>query len=146
MPRKTGKRKTTKARATRKPKLKKKADPEAKSGSEESKILAAISYIIGIFAIIIYFAKEEDRYVRKHAIQAVAWGILVIIAWIVVAIIAAILGLIPLVGPTLAEILWALFWIAAIIATLVFAVWAYQGKEFKIPWLTDRIKGILEKA
>ncbi len=52
----------------------------AEPGSD-SRIFAAIPYVLGILiAIIVYFVKKEDPYVRFHAMQAILFDIVVMAA------------------------------------------------------------------
>ncbi len=100
---------------------------------EKNRQKAALAYLL-IPALYFLFNKEEDLFVKFHSQQAVVFTI----ASFVVSV---ILGFIPIIGWALSP-LWGL---------TCFAMWlflmlkAYQGEEYKIPWLTDFVLEMLAK-
>ena len=110
---------------------------------DDSRILAAISYVLGIFAIVLYLVKKDDEYVKDHSINAIAWGIWVIVGWIVMLIIASILSIIPFIGFALSAILWALFDLGVLVILVILAIKAYNGEMIHIP-LYNAVRNAIE--
>ncbi len=148
--RKVAKKKTTKRKATAKKSVKRTSAREPKKPEveeriddikldyETSKIIAAISYIIGILAIIPYFLVEKkNKFVRFHAMQGFILGIAWIVLWIVVSIVEMILGKIPFVGWILAGLLWLAYFVGVIIVVIYLAYQAYLGKTYRISWISN---------
>jgi uncharacterized membrane protein len=65
--------------------------------------------------------KKARPFIKYHAVQALAWGVVWLVAYIIV------------IGLCLSP-LW-------LVATIWFAIKAYQGEYLTIPVLTDFIKG-----
>ena len=90
---------------------------------------AALSYALGWLSGIVFLLIEKDSFVRFHAAQSVVtFGILTIIV------------LIPF--------LWffvPIAWIFGFVLWLVLIYKAYQGEEFKLPWVGDLAKKLLGK-
>jgi uncharacterized membrane protein len=113
--------------------------PEEKSAFEESpgavgeitendKLMAALSYPIPIVAIVILVSETNKArpFQRYHAVQALAF-------WVVLAVIGIVLSVVTLGFGTLClPILW--------LVSLWPAYEAYQGKYMKMPVITDFIR------
>lgn len=81
---------------------------------------AALSYGLGWITGIVFLLIEKDPFVRFHAMQSVVtFGAL------------TIFNFIPLIGWVLSP----LIWIVGFILWLVLIYKAYQGEEFKLPWV-----------
>jgi uncharacterized membrane protein len=95
--------------------------------NDQDKLMAALSYPIGIVAIVILLVEDmKNRPFQKyHAVQALAVNIILLILSIVLGW-TVILACVPL-------ILW--------LVTLYWAFKAYQGEYFEIPGLTNFLKG-----
>jgi len=96
--------------------------------SDRSKVLAAVAYILTwLTGLIIYLvADKNDKYARYHAVQAIVFGVAVMV-------IGFVLGFIPIIGWILSPI----YWLLVLIAIIVFAVKAYKGEKFKLPIAGD---------
>ncbi|MCJ7804679.1 DUF4870 domain-containing protein [Patescibacteria group bacterium] len=91
---------------------------------------AALSYVLGWLTGIVFLLIEKDPFVRFHAAQSiVVFGILTIIV------------LIPGIGWVIAP----LAWIVGFVLWLVLIFKAYQGEEFKLPWVGNVAKKLLGK-
>ncbi len=141
------KRRVTKAKARSKPTAKQPVVKEEiqldamKLDYETSRVVAAISYIIGILAVIPYLlVDKENKFLRFHTLQAAILGVVWIIAWVVVSIVAVILGAIPLIGWLLGALLWLAFDLVVIVITIYLAYQAYIGKKYEVPWIADFAK------
>jgi uncharacterized membrane protein len=92
---------------------------------------AALSYVLGWITGIVFLLIEKDKFVRFHAAQSVVvFGIL------------TVLVLIPGIGWVIAP----LAWIVGFVLWLVLIFKAYQGEEFKLPWIGDLAKKLLGKV
>ncbi len=96
--------------------------------NDNSKVLAAVAYILTwLTGLIIYLvADKNDKYARYHAVQAIVFGVAVMV-------IGFVLGFIPIIGWILSPI----YWLLVLIAIIVFAVKAYKGEKFKLPIAGD---------
>ncbi len=91
---------------------------------------AALSYVLGWITGLIFLFIEKDPFVRFHAAQSIIiFGIL------------TILGFVPIIGWVIAPLLG----IVGFVLWLVLIYKAYQGEEFKIPWVSDLAKKLLGK-
>ncbi len=93
------------------------------------KTAAALSYVLGWVTGIIFLLIEKDPFVRFHAAQSVVvFGILTVIV-----LIPFLWFFIPIV------------WIVGFVLWLVLIYKAYQGEEFKLPWVGNLAKKLLGK-
>jgi len=83
---------------------------------------AALSYVLGWLTGIIFLLIEKDKFVRFHAMQSiVTFGLLTVLSFV------------PVVGWLLSPLLM----IVGFILWLVLIFKAYQGEEFKLPWIGE---------
>lgn len=92
---------------------------------------AALSYVLGwlsgLFFLLMY---KKDAFVRFHAAQSiVTFGILTIIVFI----------------PVIGWILSPLVWIVGFVLWLFLIYKAYQGEEFKLPWVGNLAKKLMSR-
>jgi len=117
----------------------KKEETHKKSGGKEkdSNLLAALGYIIGVLAIILYFVKPNDKYVRFHALQSVLLWVGVIVVMVVFGIGTTILSLIPVINvlACITGVIAAFFWVIGLIAALYCAWKSYNGEEYELPYI-----------
>lgn len=91
---------------------------------------AALSYVLGWLTGIVFLLIEKDPYVRFHAAQSIIiFGILTIVA---------VIPFLWMIAP--------LAWIVGFVLWLVLIFKAYQGEEFKLPWVSDLAKKLLKKV
>ena len=95
--------------------------------NDQDKLMAALSYPIGIVAIVILLVEDMKKrpFQKYHAVQALAVNVVIIIASIVLGW-TIVLACVPL-------LLW--------LVTFYWAFKAYQGEYFEIPGLTGFLKG-----
>jgi len=95
--------------------------------SDQDKLMAALSYPIGIVALVILLVEDmKNRPFQKyHAVQALAVNIVIVILAIVLGW-TIVLACVPF-----------LVWLV----TFYWAFKAYQGEYFEIPGLTGILKG-----
>ena len=90
---------------------------------------AALSYVLGWVTGIVFLLIEKDSFVRFHAAQSVVtFGILTAIV---------VIPIFWVIAP--------LAWIVGFVLWLVLIYKAYQGEEFKLPWVGKLAKKLLGK-
>ena len=101
--------------------------------SDTGKILAAIGYLVGIVALIAILIEpyKNERYVRHHAVQALAiW-----VGWILISVVSAI----PIVGWIVA----AVGWVALLVFSIMGAIKAFQGEMWEMPVVYNIVKSYI---
>jgi len=94
---------------------------------------AALAYLL-IPAIYFLATQEKDSLVKFHSQQAIIFCVALIVG-------PLLLGIIPILKWIIVP-----FWTLVAFATWLFLIFkAYQGEEYKIPWLTDFVLGKLAK-
>ncbi len=107
---------------------------------EDSKILAAASYVLLVLSgVLMLVFKEEDDFVKFHSIQSILFSVVFFIVWIVLRLFEFIISFIPFTQ--------ALIWFLDLILAVVFiAAWLYlmyqalEGKKYTIPFFRDFMK------
>jgi uncharacterized membrane protein len=94
--------------------------------SDTSKILAAIGYIFWIVAIVAILIDpyKEEQFIKFHAVQALALGVLSMISW-----------MIPIIG-----------WIVGIVIfvfQIIGAIKAFGGNYYQMPVVYGLVKGFM---
>jgi len=106
--------------------------------SQEQPIMAALSYIVGILAIIILVTDmKKSRYMRFHGFQA----LFMIVVWIAFGVVAAILQVVPIIGTLIA----LLGYLALIVLGIILAVKAYNKQELELPVITKMAREQADK-
>ncbi|MRR12083.1 DUF4870 domain-containing protein [bacterium] len=98
--------------------------------SDTGKILAAIGYLVGIVALIAILIEpyKNEKFVRHHAIQALAiW-----VGWIIISVVSAI----PVIGWIVA----AVGWIALLVFSIMGLIKAFQGEYWEMPVVYNLVK------
>lgn len=98
--------------------------------SDTGKILAAIGYLVGIVALIAILIEpyKNERYVRHHAVQALAiW-----VGWIAISVVSAI----PIIGWIIA----AVGWVVLLVFAIMGAIKAFQGEMWEMPVVYGLVK------
>ncbi|MFH0884388.1 MAG: hypothetical protein V1861_01625 [Candidatus Micrarchaeota archaeon] len=117
--------------------------PRTEEPNDESRLIAAISYVFGVFvAVIIFLLKKEDRYVKFHAAQAIMVDLAVMVLGLGAAVIgiglAVVLGIATMgigffLGFWLVWLVLMVFGLCVLIVRLFLAFQAFSGKRFGIP-------------
>ena len=127
--------------------------PQGKSGiGLDANIAAALGYIVGILALILFFIEKENRFVRFHAIQSVIYTVATVVLIIVLSILSAILTVVfasidsslAFVG-MLFYLLILLLWLAWFAGLIFAAIKAYQGQMFKLPFVGNMAEKLANK-
>ncbi|MCK4319767.1 DUF4870 domain-containing protein [Candidatus Micrarchaeota archaeon] len=113
--------------------------PKKAGGSleNESKLLGAISYILGIFALIIYLIKKDDRFVRFHALQSAFLSIVIIVLTILFNIATMVLGALTAGIGAIAMLCTFPLFLVAFAYIIYLAYKAYQGEMVMVPMLGE---------
>ncbi len=100
-------------------------------------ILAPLSFVIPIIALV-SSGYKESRYMRYHAYNGLFWGIAVIVIGVVLAFVQIFLGITGLgVLARLIGLVLNVYGLAALIASIMFAIKASNRQEVKIPVISD---------
>ncbi|MBW3012981.1 DUF4870 domain-containing protein [Candidatus Woesearchaeota archaeon] len=102
---------------------------------ETQKILVALGYPIWIIALIMAIVEKKDKDVKYHAFQALFFGIAFIVIWIVLWIVFTILTVATFGILGFMFLLLPIVWLIYIIMAIVYAVKAYKGEKFKVPFV-----------
>jgi uncharacterized membrane protein len=114
---------------------------KSSTGLDEN-VAALLSYLFNWLSGLIFFLIEKDsRLVRFHAMQsilltagAIVVGIVLYVAWVVVAIALAMMSdVLATLGGLVIGLLILVFWVCVLIAFILCMVKAYQGQFFKLP-------------
>lgn len=109
------------------------ADQPAGGGAtSDDTALAAVAYILTWLTGLIIFlvADKEDTYTRYHALQAIGFGVAVVI-------VSFLLQIIGFASPGILFPTFGLLGVAVIVAIILMAVKAYQGSKFRLPLIAD---------
>jgi uncharacterized membrane protein len=125
----------------------------------EPNIAAALSYI-WIVGLIFFIMEKENRFIRFHALQSILYGVLWIVAVIVLSIvnvvIAIVFGVVASAAGDAGALVGMIVWLISMFIWLVFplvylgtlilaAVKAYQGKTFKLPIIGNMAERMVNK-
>lgn len=98
--------------------------------SDTGKILAALGYLVGIVALVAILIEpyKNERFVKHHAIQALA----VWVGWILVSVVSAI--------PVIGWIISAVGWIVLLVFSIMGAIKAFQSEMWEMPVVYNIVK------
>lgn len=100
--------------------------PETALGVSEN-VASALAYLlVWISGIVVLILEKENQRVRFHAMQSIA-------VFVPLNVLAVVSGYVPLVGGLLGP----LTGIVSIILWIVLMVNAVQGKEFRLPYVSE---------
>ena len=124
-------------------------DPAAPAAANESEldgnVAGALSYLFGfISGLIFYLIKRDNRFVRWHAAQSMAFNVLLVVASIVLTVVQLVFTTVMFSGSdsgflvgSLVSLILGVVWL--ILAVGGFGAWvylmikAYQGEAVRIP-------------
>jgi len=110
------------------------------AGSDDSKVLGAIAYFLGFFAILLYLIKKDDKFVKFHSIQSILLNVVWMVVFtvlmigsmsltVVTAMMGGIGGLSMLCLP---------FAGLGVLVIVLFMMWkAFSGEMYKLPFIGD---------
>ena len=100
--------------------------PETSLGVSQN-VAAALAYVLGwVSGVIVLMIEKNNKYVRFHAMQSIA-------VFVPLTVISFAAGYVPVIGGLIA---WLLP-IATLIIWIILIVTAAQGKEFKLPYISE---------
>jgi uncharacterized membrane protein len=99
--------------------------------TESSKLLAALGYLFPIIAIIVLFIEpyKDEKFVRFHAVQALAVGVLYVVA--------GMIAWVPLIG-------WIL-WLVPLVLAIMGLVKAFQSEYWEMPIVYGLVKSFIRE-
>lgn len=99
-------------------------------------VLAALGYPLGIFALITVLIEKSDREVRFHGWNGLFWNIGILIVMVALTFLMIVLNDVRGIGSLLSLLTWAVR-VAWFVASIIFAVNAYNRKPVNIPVISD---------
>jgi len=98
--------------------------PNSASDGSNDKLLAALTYPIPLVGIVILVSDsmKNNPFLRTHAIQSLALGVVLFVLSIILSFTVILACIAPII------------WLAI---TIYYGYQAYQGKDVKIPVVTD---------
>ncbi|MEW6189719.1 MAG: DUF4870 domain-containing protein [Actinomycetota bacterium] len=111
--------------------------PKSSTGIEPN-VAGLLCYLLTwLTGLIFYLIEKENKDVRFHAMQAILFGVALIVGWIILAILGVILTYIPIIGAIIYMLLGAAYSIGAFALWIILMIKAYQGGRYKLPVLGD---------
>lgn len=122
-------------------------------GGLEANVAAALGYPIGIIAIIMVIVEKQNRFARFHALQSLFYHVAMLVVFFVVMIVGIILTIaMAAANSSLGSIAGLLLWLIYMLIFLGYfggliyaAVQAYNGKLFKLPFVSKFAEQIANK-
>ena len=103
------------------------ADPGKSSTGMQANVAALLAYVLGLVTGLVFFLIEKDsKFVKFHAMQSIAFSVVMFIA-------GFILAFIPFIGVFGTMVLN----LGGLVVWIILMVKAYQGELFKLPVLGD---------
>lgn len=120
--------------------------PKDKTGMGlDANIAALLSYIIGLFALILFLVEKENRFARFHALQSLFYHVAAVVVFIGLVTLLIILSIISADLGRLLAALFPLVSLAFLAGLIICAVKAYQGQAFKLPVVGDMAEKMINK-
>ena len=116
--------------------------PQGTSSSGlDPKVAAMLSYLFGwIGGLVFLLIDKDDKYVRFHAVQSIAFNVVIAGLWILLSILSSVLFAMPsllLAAAALLSLVFGVLWLAIFVLWIVLMVKAYGGEKFKLPIIGD---------
>ncbi|WP_256301951.1 DUF4870 domain-containing protein [Haloarchaeobius salinus] len=103
----------------------------------EPNVAGAVAYLFGfITGVAMLLIDGDNEFVRFHAIQSIAFNVVVVAVYVVLSFVTLFLSFLPVVGD-LFSFLFGLFY--PVVGLVTFLVWAfllykaYEGERFELP-------------
>ena len=97
-------------------------------------VAGALAYVLGpITGIVFLVLEKENRFVRFHAAQSIAVGIVLIALSIALSILSTVLAFIPVLGWILGLLLALVLGFGSFVLWLLLMWRAWQGREWETP-------------
>ena len=103
-------------------------------------ILAPLSFVLPIIPLV-SSGMKGSRYMRYHAFNGLFWGIGVIVIGVILGVLQIFLGIggvLPYALLRLIRMVCNLWWLAALIGSIMFAIKANNRQKVTIPVISDR--------
>lgn len=118
--------------------------------SSDEKLMAALSYwgsiLLLVPTLVIYLIKkDESAFIKKHAVQSLAFGLVTLaVSWVVFPIISTVLGAVTLgIGALIFLPIQLIFSLGCLAYVIYLGVLVFQGEDPEIPIISEKIQGFL---
>lgn len=116
--------------------------PKPSSNGTENRIFAALSYASILFVIPLIL-KHDDDYVYFHARQGMALFLAEVVVWFVVFMLESfVVAIAPRSSLDIMGALGALAWVFFVAVSLIWAYFAFVGREKEMPFLGRIARGL----
>ncbi|MCX8200378.1 MAG: DUF4870 domain-containing protein [Candidatus Micrarchaeota archaeon] len=105
-------------------------------GDDNSRLLGAISYFLGILAVLLFLVKKDDKFVKFHAVQAALLNILWIIVFVVWFVLSMVLAVVTIPIGGIGGMAWICVLPLGLVMLIVmlYGAWkAFSGEMWKMP-------------
>lgn len=99
--------------------------PSGSSQSMDPKLSALLCYLLSIVGGIVFYMISKDKFVRFHAVQSIALGIVFVA-----------LDMIVIFVPFLWFFSWVIY-LGFVALTVILMIKAYNGEKYKLPIIGD---------
>ncbi len=109
--------------------------------TDDEKLKGAVAYILGIITgVIVLLICENNKFLKFHAWQSIAYSVVLIILAVILFVITSILGM--LTGGLICCIIWIPYLILIILGLYGWygAYLIYTGKPFRMPYIADFVE------
>lgn len=108
--------------------------------NKDSNLLAAIAYFLGVFAVILYIIKKDDKFVKFHSVQSILLNIALLVIFMVLGVLSTLLSIITLPLGGIGGLAWFCTIPVALvmIVIILYGAWkAFQGEMWHIPYIGE---------
>lgn len=113
----------------------------------ENRLLAALGYPIWIVALIVVLTDmKRDPFMRYHGWQALFWGIAWFVLWTGLTVVGIVLSFAPFLGLVVGFLASTVLVLAWLVLSVLYAVRAFQGQRFEIPFVTQYARKYMGEA
>jgi uncharacterized membrane protein len=110
-------------------------------------VAGALAYVLGPITGVLFLVLEKDSpFVRFHAAQSVAAGVVMIALWIILSVLGAILAVVPIIGWLIGLALTLVVGLGSFVLWLLLMFRAYQGSEWEVPGLGGQARRLASRV
>jgi len=114
---------------------------QTSGGGLEPNVAALLGYLLFIPAILwlVLEPYKNDRFIKFHALQTIAYWVVIVGLSIALSVVSMIIAFIPGVN-LLLLVIWPVFWLAMLVVWILLMVKAYNKQMYKLPVVGDFVE------